>query len=34
MPLLISVADAEYTGFRVSLPFFSKLNQDLSDRIR
>lgn len=34
MPLLFSVADAEYTGFYVSLPFFSKLKQDLSDRIR
>lgn len=34
MPLLISVADAEYTGFPVSLQFFSQLKQDLTDRIR
>ena len=34
MPLLVSVSDAEYTGIPVSLPFFAKLKQDLSVRIR
>ena len=34
MPLLVSVADAEYTGFPVSLPFFSRMKQDLGDRIK
>ena len=34
MPLLISVADAEFSGFPISLDFFSKLKRDLNDRMR